>query len=178
VRSDHRAGISDAVEHLLDQGHRRITLVSGSPVGWAARERATGIAEALAARRLARKTVSIVHAARGADAEDLVGQLIQARPGPTAILTAGTAVLGGCLRALARRRVRLPEDLSLVACDETLLSELYAPPISAVGRDARALGRTAAELLVERLVGSSAPRTVLLPTTFTPRASSGPAPGE
>ena len=62
-----------------------------------------------------------------------------------------------------------------MTCDEVDLSELHEPPIASVARDTLLLGRTAAELLLERL-GGGEPRTVLLPTTFTPRPSCGPVP--
>ena len=96
-------------------------------------------------------------------------------PRPTAIVAGGNQVLAGCVRALVRHGVRIPDDMSLVTCDEVDLSELHSPPIASVSRDTLLLGRTAAELLLERL-GGGEPRTVLLPTTFTPRPSSGPVP--
>jgi LacI family transcriptional regulator len=61
--------------------------------------------------------------------------------------------------------------MSLVTCDEVALSELHSPPIASVSRDTVALGRTAAELLLARLTGSAGPEMVVLPTTFTARAS-------
>jgi len=79
------------------------------------------------------------------------------------------------VRALVRHGVKIPTDISLVTCDEVDLSELHDPPIASVARDTLLLGRTAAELLLERL-GGGEPRTVLLPTTFTPRPSCGPVP--
>ena len=71
-----------------------------------------------------------------------------------------------------RHGIRIPDDISLITCDEVDLSELHEPPIASVARDTLLLGRTAAELLLERLDGGE-PRTVLLPTTFTPRPSCG-----
>ena len=96
-------------------------------------------------------------------------------PRPTAIVAGGNQVLAGCVRAMVRHGVRIPTDVSLVTCDEVDLSELHEPPIASVARDTLLLGRTAAELLLERL-GGGEPRTVLLPTTFTPRPSCGPVP--
>ena len=93
------------------------------------------------------------------------------RPRPTAIVAGGNQVLAGCVRAFGRHGIRVPDEMSLVTCDEVDLSELHSPPIASVARDTLLLGRTAAELLVERLNGGE-PRTVLLPTTFTPSSRS------
>ena len=68
-------------------------------------------------------------------------------------------------------------DISLVTCDDVPLSELYQPPIASIGRDTVGLGRVAAELLLRRLTEESAPETVVLPTTFTPRPSVVPPAG-
>ncbi len=79
-------------------------------------------------------------------------------PRPTAIIAGGNQVLAGCVRALARHGVGIPEDMSFVTCDEVALSELHSPPIASVGRDTVALGRIAAELLLKRITGSSRAR--------------------
>jgi len=79
------------------------------------------------------------------------------------------------VRALILNGIRVPDDMSLVTCDEVDLSELHSPPIASIGRDMLLLGRTAATLMLEQLSGSE-PRTVLLPTTFAPKPSCGPVP--
>jgi LacI family transcriptional regulator len=102
--------------------------------------------------------------------EGETARLLQTRPSPTAIIVAGNQLLAGCLRAIRARGLRVGADLSLITCDEVPLVEFHDPPIASVSRDNAELGRTAAQLLLERLTGE-APRTVMLPTTFIPRAS-------
>lgn len=175
VRNDHRAGMRAAIDHLLDLGHRRIALITGALDLWPVRERIAGMQEAVAARGIPDETIwlaeslSAEHGARGTE------QVLAMNPRPTAIVAGGNQVLAGCIRALRDRDIRIPDDLSLVTCDDVDLSALHDPPIASVSRDTLLLGRTAAELLLERLAGGD-PRTVLLPTTFIARPSSGPAP--
>jgi len=175
VRNDHREGMRAAVGHLLDLGHRRIALITGALDLWPVRERIAGMAEAVAARGRPDETVSLVGSLSAEHGERSTEQLLAMHPRPTAIVAGGNQVLAGCVRALARHGIRIPDDISLITCDEVDLSELHSPPIASVSRDTLLLGRTAAELLLERLNGGE-PRTILLPTTFTPRPSSGPAP--
>jgi LacI family transcriptional regulator len=175
VRNDHRAGMREAVGHLLDLGHRRIALITGALDLWPVRERIAGMAEAVAARGRPDETVSLVGSLSAEHGERSTEQLLAMHPRPTAIVAGGNQVLAGCVRALSRHGIRIPDDMSLITCDEVDLSELHSPPIASVSRDTLLLGRTAAELLLERLGGGD-PRTVLLPTTFTPRPSSGPVP--
>lgn len=175
VRNDHREGMRAAVGHLLDLGHRRIALITGALDLWPVRERIAGMADAVAARGRPDETISLVGSLSAEHGERSTEQLLAMHPRPTAIVAGGNQVLAGCVRALSRHGIRIPEDMSLITCDEVDLSELHSPPIASVSRDTLLLGRTAAELLLERLSGGE-PRTVLLPTTFTPRPSSGPVP--
>jgi LacI family transcriptional regulator len=175
VRNDHRAGMRTALAHLMDLGHRRVALITGALDLWPVRERIAGMAETVAARGIPDETISLVGSLSAEHGEKSTEQLLAMYPRPTAIVAGGNQVLAGCVRALVRHGIRVPDDISLVTCDEVDLSELHSPPIASVARDTLLLGRTAAELLLERL-GGAEPRTVLLPTTFTPRPSCGPVP--
>jgi LacI family transcriptional regulator len=177
VRNDHRSGMRSAVDHLLDLGHRRIALITGGLDLWPVRERLAGMAAAVAARGIPDETVSLIGSLSAEHGEASTEQLLTMVPRPTAIIAGGNQVLAGCVRALVRHGTRIPEDVSLVTCDEVDLSELHSPPIASVSRDTLQLGRVAAELLLERVAGTAGPRTVLLPTRFTATASLGPVPG-
>jgi LacI family transcriptional regulator len=174
VRNDHRSGMRSAVEHLLDLGHRRIALITGGRDIWPVRERLAGMAAAVAARGISDETVSLIGSLSAEHGEASTEQLLTMVPRPTAIIAGGNQVLAGCVRALVRHGTRIPQDVSLVTCDEVDLSELHSPPIASVSRDTLQLGRVAAELLLERVAQSTRPRTVLLPTSFTPTGSAGP----
>jgi len=176
VRNDHRSGMRSAVDHLLDLGHRRIALITGGLDLWPVRERLAGMAAAVAARGIPDETVSLIGSLSAEHGEASTEQLLTMVPRPTAIIAGGNQVLAGCVRALVRHGTRIPEDVSLVTCDEVDLSELHSPPIASVSRDTLQLGRVAAELLLERVAGTAGPRTVLLPTRFTATASLGPVP--
>jgi LacI family transcriptional regulator len=174
VRNDHRAGMIAAVDCLLDLGHRRIALITGDPDIWPIRERLAGMAAAVEARGIADDTISLIGSLSAAHGESSTEQLLAMDPRPTAIIAGGNQVLAGCVRALARHKLKVPRDISLLTCDEVDLSELHSPPISSVSRDTIELGRVAAELLIDRLVRGAGPRTVLLPTRFEKAASLGP----
>jgi len=175
VRNDHKAGMRAAVDHLLDLGHRRIVLITGGLDLWPVRERIAGMTAAVAARGVLDETSSLVGSLSAEHGERSTEQVLAMHPRPTAIIAGGNQVLAGCIRSLHRHGIRIPEDISLVTCDEVDLSELHIPPIASIARDTLRLGNTAAELLLERINGGE-PRTVLLPTTFNARPSCGPLP--
>jgi LacI family transcriptional regulator len=174
ARSDHRSGMRAAVSHLISLGHRRIALITGSVELWAVRERIDGMADAIRESGVQDASMRMVGSLSAEHGERSTEHLLNSHPRPTAIIAGGNQVLAGCVRALTRRGLSVPRDISLVTCDEVDLSVLHSPPIASVARDTIELGRTAADLLLERLDGGE-PRTVLLPTAFTPRESCGPA---
>jgi LacI family transcriptional regulator len=45
----------------------------------------------------------------------------------------------------------VPGDISIIACDRTDLARLYPGPITLIDRDIEEIGRTAAQLLLDRL---------------------------
>jgi LacI family transcriptional regulator len=169
VTFDHRAGMAAATRSLLDLGHREIALVIGGPRR-PAHERRAGVEEALAERGGANLTViegdfTIAHGAAAA------ARLGAAEPRPTAVIAAGNLLMQGVLLGLREHRLRIPDDVSFVGCDDTAVAALHEPSISVVGRDMGALGAEAAELLISQLNGDDDAREIVLPTEFIRRQS-------
>ena len=65
---------------------------------------------------------------------------------PTALVCGGTPILLGCLPVVHELGLIVPQDLSLICCDDVDLTRLYRPPITVVRRDMSAIGAMAATL--------------------------------
>ncbi len=174
VLFDHAHGITGAVEHLRQLGHERIALVAGSENQHGSRARVAAF-RAAAGRHLDERLVRTgeLSAQTGYLAtQDLLALEVP----PTALLAGNNQLLEGVLAAIVDRGLQIPQDLSLVTCDDVGLARLHHPPIDVVERDPLALGRAAAELLLGRVADPAAPaRRILLPTAFCARASSATA---
>jgi LacI family transcriptional regulator len=107
---------------------------------------------------------------------EATARLLDGPSPPTAIVCGSNQLLVGCLTVLHARGVGVARDLSLVTCDDVPASILHEPPIASVSRDTVGLGRSAAELLLRRLRDGDEHETIVLPTTFTATASTGPPP--
>jgi LacI family transcriptional regulator len=169
VWSDHAVGVRAAVDDLVSCGHHRIALVVGNPMR-PSRERQRAFEKAAAAHDLGDGAVVVGGSMTIAHGEAAADDLLTAHDPPTAIILGGNQLLVGALRSMRRHRISVGTDVSLVTCDDLPLAELHDPPIAVVTRDLGALGRTAAELLVERLGGGAA-RTITLPTDYVHRPS-------
>jgi LacI family transcriptional regulator len=176
VVNDHRAGMEAAVDHLIDLGHRRIALITGSGAQLPGRERMEAMRAVVARRDEPVEAIYRPGSFSAEHGEAAAREIFEASDPPTAIIAGGNQLLIGVLKVLRERSLRITRDVSLVTCDDVPLSELYEPPIASIGRDTVGLGRVAAELLLGRLVAGEEPRTEVLPTTFTPRASCAPPP--
>jgi LacI family transcriptional regulator len=175
VYTDHRPGMRHAVNHLLDLGHRKIAMINGQPLR-PVNERRAALEACYAERhfepeyQLLEGNLSVEYGARA------TSQLLSQPDPPTAIIAGGNQLMLGALRVLHARGIRLGDEVSFVGCDDIPISELYDPPISVVRRDNGAIGRCAAELMLEALRADEYVADMMLPTEFVARPSCGPAP--
>lgn len=172
ILSDHAAGMRAAAMHLIDLGHRRIGLIGGGHNVRPTRVRADTLVAVCAEHRGVKPYVDIgsYSAGHGEAATDV---LLNRRDRPTAIIAGGNQILVGVLRAIRRRKLDIPRDISVVTCDRVPLSEFLQPPIATIERDTRQIGLAAAQLLLEQLQ-SPALRQIMLPVKFVPDQSCGP----
>jgi LacI family transcriptional regulator len=179
VLSDHGAGIAEAIEHLSALGHRRISLIAGTAEQRGGRVRIERYRREMERLGLDRsEELCRIGALRVEDGYQALEEVLALADPPTAILAGNNQVFAGLLAAIRDLGVRVPDDLSVVACEETELTALHNPPLDVVRRDLAQLGRVAAELLLDRL---QAPRRrrqeVVLPSVFEARGGSAPPRG-
>src|SRR5690606_21110798 len=70
---------------------------------------------------------------------------------PTAILSLGVRLLPGVLEGLQIMGKHFPDDVSLICGNDTDIARIMRPQITAVRYDALALGRMAAESLIDQI---------------------------
>jgi LacI family transcriptional regulator len=140
-----------AAGHLIELGHTRIAFVNGSTsLPWAA-DRRTGVLRAFEAAGLdpASSLVDVeAKTLTGPAGEAAVESILAADPLPTAIFCANDLLALGVLRELDRRRLRVPDDLSLVGYDDVHFASLLQPPLSTIQQLPYELGKIAAEMML------------------------------
>jgi LacI family transcriptional regulator len=170
----HNDGISQAVEHLMDLGHARIALITGSVEVHSARDRIKGFTETHK-RKGIRLDKSLLRAREfGGDTGfvETSALLSRANP-PSAIIAGGVAMLPGIMRAVRARGLSVPEDISIVGSGDSDLAQMATPPITVVCWDYAEVGRAAASLLVQRIAGTSEleAQNLVFPTQLVTRSS-------
>ena len=85
----------------------------------------------------------------GASGENGLEHFLNSNMYFTAVIASSDKVALGIANAARARGLRIPEDFSLISCENSLSQLNHQPPITAVGRDAKQLGTSAAEMLIE-----------------------------
>jgi DNA-binding LacI/PurR family transcriptional regulator len=175
VWSDDATAVRTAVEYLAALGHRRIARVAGLPR--LAHTTLRDHAFAVACAELGLDEHATVHTDyTGEDGAHATRRLLISATRPTAIVYDNDIMAVAGLSVAQEMRLRVPEDLSIVAWDDSPLSQVVRPALTALSRDIPAYGAHAARRLLDLIAGE--PTTALKDTTarLTPRASTGPPP--
>ncbi|MFZ0635587.1 MAG: LacI family DNA-binding transcriptional regulator [Candidatus Acidiferrales bacterium] len=142
----------NCVEHMLDQGHRRIAILTGSLLLQTARARLQGYKEALSDRRIPIDGRLICEGNFREDSGFELALRLLSRPDrPTAVFASNGLMAVGVMKALAQMGLRCPQDVALASFDDLTLAELLHPPLTAVVQPAYDIGYQGATLLMQRI---------------------------
>jgi LacI family repressor for deo operon, udp, cdd, tsx, nupC, and nupG len=83
----------------------------------------------------------------------------------------------GVLETARRRKLRVPDDLSIVGFDDIRFARYLDPPLTTIAQPMRQIGEGTVRLLLRILQGESAPEPVTLPHVLVVRSSTAPPPG-
>jgi LacI family transcriptional regulator, fructose operon transcriptional repressor len=156
--------------HVLDHGHRRILFLHGASSA-TGRQRREGYAAAMAARGLAPEAVGVDPVA---DRSREVARLLLARPSlPDAVLASSGLILLGLTQALRDANRRVPDEVAIAGFDDLPWTRLVDPGLTVIAQPTYDIGRTAAELLLQRISDPDQPmRRVVLRGDLVVRGSS------
>jgi LacI family transcriptional regulator len=155
VSSHDAQGISLAVSHLVERGHRRIVYLGKHNESFNTRRRSAAFAEAIRSHGLAASQCP-VDLTRGTKVERLSRVL---RGKPTAIVAVGEGAGLTVARALEILRVDVPGDVSLLSFEQPAVSEHLTPPHTTIAQDFRVIAERAIYLMREAGEGSRKRRT-------------------
>lgn len=195
IASDNRSGGRLAADHLRALGHRRFGYLMPPVRNVDAPERLAGVREALAATGLVvdgpDAALAIGHGAPTVSGgEDAMFELLDRSPRPTAIVAYCDLMAIGAMRAIRRRGLRVPDDVSLVGFDDVAIAAYVEPALTTLRQETAEMGRWAVAKLTERIAARSAgvgtdgtdgaapirTERCVVPVHLEIRSSTGPAP--
>jgi LacI family transcriptional regulator len=175
VLPDEAGAGGTAAEALLAAGHRDHVYLVGETTEevFAARKRREGI-EAVFAAGGARLAGQIDSLWWPESAFEAVRAFLATGRRVTAFLCLNDRIAFGAYQALQDAGMRVPQDVSVIAFDDSDLARWMRPQLSSVALPHFELGRRAVELL---LADGAAGNVSLVPMPLAERGSIGPPPG-
>ena len=150
ISIDYQRGISQAIEHVVELGHRRAAVIAG-PVD---NRTAIMIKRALVAGLKRRKLnpFPVLESNYHVDAGASAVRAILAQPEiPTVIFCGSDLIAMGAMSALEEAGVKIPEDVSVIGIDDISFAFLARPPLTTIRVPRERLGTVAFEALDKML---------------------------
>lgn len=144
---DATRGMTEAVQHLTGLGHRRICYLGSGKSRWSDAHRRMAMAQACSEAGVELVTLA---AAELSFAGGKASAATVAASAVSAVVAFDDLLAQGLLAGLAEKGVRVPEDLSLIGCDD-LLGDMTYPALTSITGRAVDTGRMAVNLLFQRL---------------------------
>lgn len=167
VVADNAAGGRQAVDHLVDTGHSRITYLSPEPTSWAAGVRWRAIRDQAGVRGVGAHRLSCPKSGFG----DAIAPVLLANPGSGVIVHSDLMALE-LIGAVQRAGGDVPDDLSVVGFDDLPVAARSQPTLTTVGAPLTELGVTAGRLLIAMIEGLDRPPAITtLPIQLIVRGS-------
>jgi LacI family transcriptional regulator len=152
VAIDNTEGAFLATKHLIELGHRRIAHISGPMGNSDAQSRLMGYRKALEQHKICFDPNLIVEGDLLETSGVIALESLLARGGCfSAIFAANDQMASGARLGLARRHLRVPDDVSLIGFDDLPGTAFTNPPLSTVRQPMTLMGRTVAHYVVANL---------------------------
>lgn len=150
VLSDNAQGMTDLFHYVYQRGHRKIAYIHGAP---------SSVSEArlvsfYRAAEHAGLTIPDQYVRQGvfhdsAACSRITAELLDLPDPPTCILFPDDFSALGGLNEIRQRGLRIPQDISVAGYDGIHLARVLEPPLSTLHQDTCAMGRIAAQQLIE-----------------------------
>jgi LacI family transcriptional regulator len=154
IMVDNMGGATQAVQHLIDLGHRRIGSIGGPEGSTTAEDRLTGYRNALAQNGM---TFNLQLVRRGNWSPEsgylMAKEMLAGTAKPTAILCANDQMAFGAIKAARELGLNVPGDLSVVGFDNVPPGSYFDPPLTTVEIPMYDIGRAAMRVLIDLLSG-------------------------
>jgi LacI family transcriptional regulator len=154
-------------------GHREIATVTGDLNTQAGLDRLDGFVLAMKAAHLPMKDGYIQYGRfRVEEARQAMEALLVLKDRPTAVFVASDEMAIEAINVALAKRVRVPEELSVVGFDDNPIAAHARIPLTTIQQPLKEMGRLGMELLMQQVTGKrKTPSKVLLQTKLIERQS-------
>ena len=155
-----------AVEYLIENGHRKIAMLTSPMTRSNRKQILLGIQETMADYQLVLNEDNIFEAAKEAEIDTglyefelgkaLVEDFLPYRKQYTAIIALNDITAFGIIQALIRHGLSVPDDISVISFDNIVYSGMISPPLTTIELPSSAMGFTICNMLIDVINTSDA----------------------
>lgn len=155
IIDNYRAGYL-ATQHLLDQGCKRVAIVTASLKRNVYAQRYRGYVDAQFDRGISldQQRVLIKDLSEKSGIECAL-ELVNMNPRPDGVFITNDFVAAQCMRTLKEHGIRIPEEIAVVGFNNDAISRIVEPTLTTIDYPGADLGQIAAKNLIAHLKGES-----------------------
>ncbi len=162
VVSDNFGASYQAVEYLIDKGHKHIAMIGGEPNCYPSlRDRRNGYTRAIKNSELGNLYYANFNITRSQGKTEIT-ELLKNNPQITAIFAINDNIAVSAVHVAQGLGLRVPDDISIVGYDDTVLATTVSPTLTTMQVDTIAMGQGAAHLVSMRMQRPNTKRVTLV----------------
>ncbi len=175
VANDNIEGTYQLVNHLIQQGRKRIVYLCAKPSASSGHERILGCQKAIRENGLPSNYLRVESCDETIESCYNAAKMLIAnyRHEIDAILSWDDRLSLGIIRALFEAGIRIPDDIAVAGYDDSEIAQHLSPPLTTIHQPAYQIGKIAAEILFEKIASeeSAEAKQIILKPELIVRAS-------
>lgn len=155
IRIDNRQAMYDITKHMIQQGHRKIAVLTGICNSYATMNRLKGVWDAVYESKIPEEDIIIVDGDyRLESGYSRMDQLLKKPLSMSAVICFNDAMAIGVIQRIKELGMRVPGDIAVSGFDNVRLSNFIHPPLTTVEQPIYYMGQYAAYALIQKLEGN------------------------
>lgn len=173
VSVDNRQAMYDVTQFFIEQGHKRIGMISGDYYKYSELNRERGYKDALNDHDVKFDNALLIKKFyRYRDGSDAIKTLMSLDDAPTAVICVSDSLAIGAINQLISMGKKPGKDVSIIGFDNTSITSNFVPSISTIAQPRFDIGTNAFDLLLDKLNENDAStKKVILPYEIIHRES-------
>ncbi|MCL5986193.1 MAG: LacI family transcriptional regulator [Actinobacteria bacterium] len=148
IKLNFNKGIEEAINHLVNLGHRNIAFISGSPKLKSVRARKDAFISSFKKYiGTVDEPIIIEGDVRVSGGEIASSKILDLPNRPTAILAINDLTAIGAIKSIKERGLQIPDDISVIGFDDILMASSIVPPLTTINLPRYKIGEIAWSML-------------------------------
>lgn len=142
--------------YLMSLGHKRLMHIAGLKNNYDSKNREQGMRDAMAKKGLTLEPDYLLDGqfSRGHAYREMKRFLALEKPLPDAIFAANDESAHGCIQALNEEGYNVPDDVSVIGCDDIEMCEIMTPTLTTIRTNFGEQGPNALQYLMDMMEGA------------------------